>query len=564
MKNFFASLLAIILTGGIAVSCVGPGTTESTDSNAGTADETTAETATQTDNTGEGDDKERMKGINEIKDWLGYLPRLGETPDEIVVIENFADASDKLLAESLQGITARTKAFLCTAGNNSEKWLAAIKEQLGDNVKISYISDVWAALERFEDRVPRKEYVLYNSASVNAACTIASAEGVLLATEGNASRLDELGYTMLSDARGVSDADAIRQYKDRLSTIALVQQTPSNYALRDFGIAYRLGFYYYNDKDKRQLQEAEEIHGYIDPGAPVFGWGPGGEYDHVKTKSNHGLVTVPSDHAWNLSLYSALPRERLEQINDYAAGTVAEDGRHYVALIMTDGDNVQWMVNDFAGPRWYGNAERGSIPMAWMIPPTLLDVAPQTAKWLYLQQTENDVFLNALSGTGYFFPSEMPEQAFDSQLEKLKFYMDACDFDTTVIMDSFVPTKKTLERYASIERLYGGILFTYPDKYKGAKGKIYWASGKPFVSVRNSLWEIENIDDFARSVAEDIKKLGYDITTPDAYSVIVVHCWSHTYSDAVEFARRLSVLDDKVEFVRADQLIKLVAENVKH
>lgn len=82
--------------------------------------------------------------------------------------------------------------------------------------------------------------------------------------------------------------------------------------------------------------------------------------------------------------------------------------------------------------------------------------------------------------------------------------------------------------------------------------------------MRNSLWEIENIDDFARSVAEDIKKLGYDITTPDAYSVIVVHCWSHTYSDAVEFARRLSVLDDKVEFVRADQLIKLVAENVKH
>ena len=51
---------------------------------------------------------------------------------------------------------------------------------------------------------------------------------------------------------------------------------------------------------------------------------------------------------------------------------------------------------------------------------------------------------------------------------------------------------------------------------------------------------------------------------PTPYSVIVVHCWSHTYSDAVEFARRLSVLDDKVEFVRADQLIKLVAENVKH
>ena len=82
--------------------------------------------------------------------------------------------------------------------------------------------------------------------------------------------------------------------------------------------------------------------------------------------------------------------------------------------------------------------------------------------------------------------------------------------------------------------------------------------------MRNSLWEVKDITAFAKEVARDIKRLGYDITTPDAYSVIVVHCWSHTYSDAVLFARKLMELDDKVKFVRVDQLIKLVADNVKH
>jgi len=564
MKRLLALFFVMLLILGLATSCSEHKSLDNAETEESTEPEDNTKPATGESDMEKSDEEPRMEGINEIKDWLGYMPKLGETPDEIVVINSFANDGEKLLAESLQGVTAREKAFLCLSGGNSEKWLAAIKKQLGEKVCISYISDVWAALEKYADCVPRKEYVLCDTGSVNAACTIAAAEGVLVAFEPGARKLEQLGYTKLADARGLSDADAIRRYKDKLSTIALVQQDPKNFALRDFGIAYGLGFYYYTESGKKQLDEAAEIHGYIDSGAPVFGWGPGDEYTHVKTKANHGLVTVPSDHAWNLSLYSALPREQLEQINEYGEGAEALEGKHYVAMIMTDGDNVQWIVNDFSGPKWFGSPERGKIPMAWMFPPTLLDVSPQTAKWLYLQQTKNDMFMNALSGTGYFYPSELPEEAFDRQLEKLEFYMDACDLDTIVIMDNFVPTKKALGKYASVERLRGGVLFTYPEKYKGAKGKIYWVNDKPFVSVRNSLWEVKDITAFAKEVARDIKRLGYDITTPDAYSVIVVHCWSHTYSDAVLFARKLMELDDKVKFVRVDQLIKLVADNVKH
>ena len=561
MKKTIAALLAGLFAGGMLFSCAGDG------AGTGMGTETTADTAAAETTVAEtaltADDGERMEGINEIANWLGYMPTLGAQPDAITVIQNFANDGDKLLALSLQGITARTKPVLCISGGNSDTWLEVIKEQIGDSVTVSYVDDVWAALDKFGGMVTRKEYVIYDADSINAACTIASAEGILIASEDNAASLDKLGYAKFTDARGMTDADAIRQYKDKLNTYALVQQVPTNYALRDFGIAYGLGFYYYDDANRKEIKESEEIHGYIDEGGVVFGWGPGDEYQHVKTKANHGLITIPSDHAWNLSLYSAFPREQLEQINGYAEGAEAADGKHYVALVMTDGDNVQWMVNDFNNAKWFGSAERGSIPMAWMIPPTLLDVAPQTAKWLFLQQTGNDVFVNALSGTGYFYPTELTESAFDKQIEKLDFYMNACDFDTITIMDNSVPSQELLDKYASVDKLKGGVLFTYPDYYKGARGKIYWSGDKPFISVRNSLWEVD-VSDFAESVAKDIKKLGYDITSADAYTVIVVHCWSQTYSDAVEFAKQLSLLDANVEFVRADQLVKLVADNVKH
>jgi hypothetical protein len=563
MKKFISALLTAFLISGLFSACTKDGASSDTTPDSNSDAVSSAADTTAADTTADTEGDTRMEGINEIKDWLGYMPELGEKTDSITVIQNFASDADKLLAESLQGITARTKPTLCTAGNNAEVWLKVIKAQLGDKITISYVNDVWAALDKFGDMVPRKEYVIYDADSINAACTIASAEGILIASVGNSGELQKLGYTQFADARGMTDADAIRQYKDKLNTFALVQQIPSNYALRDLGIAYGLGFYFYDDSNRKEVKESEEIHGYIDEGGIVFGWGPNDEYQQVKLKANHGLITIPSDHAWNLSIFSSMPREQLEQINDYAAGTEAVDGKHYVALLMTDGDNVQWMVNDFNNAKWFGSAERGSIPMAWMIPPTLLDLAPQTAKWLFLQQTDNDVFLNALSGTGYFYPTELTSGAFDKQIEKLSFYMNTCDFDAITIMDNSVPSKKLLEKYASIEKLKGGVLFTYPDYYKGAKGKIYWSGDKPFIAVRNSMWDVD-ADDFAKTVANDIKKLGYDITSPNAYSVIVVHCWSETYSDAVEFAKQLSKLDENVEFVRVDQLIKLVSDNVKH
>eukprot|EP00666_Eupelagonemidae_sp_cell4sb_P006472 gene6472-4735_t len=44
---------------------------------------------------------------------------------------------------------------------------------------------------------------------------------------------------------------------------------------------------------------------------------------------------------------------------------------------MTDGDNVQWLLNDFfTGSKWLGAAEVGQAPLGFTISPALAALAP--------------------------------------------------------------------------------------------------------------------------------------------------------------------------------------------
>ena len=68
---------------------------------------------------------------------------------------------------------------------------------------------------------------------------------------------------------------------------------------------------------------------------------------------------------------------------------------HYIAFIMTDGDNLQWVERDYTQSTWwYGAPQRGQVPMGWGLPiSTTLQLAPDI--WDYFAQTAtaNDDFL---------------------------------------------------------------------------------------------------------------------------------------------------------------------------
>ena len=112
-----------------------------------------------------------------------------------------------------------------------------------------------------------------------------------------------------------------------------------------------------------------------------------------------------------------------------------------------------------------------------------------------------------------------------------------------------------VEAYAKIPELKGAI-YCYGDRYAAGNGSVYWSNGKPFVSIRETLWNA-NVE----SMAERINGYAKDPTTIDGYTAINLHPWSMSYQDAVKL---VSLLDESVVVVTADDFIRLITENVPH
>lgn len=78
-----------------------------------------------------------------------------------------------------------------------------------------------------------------------------------------------------------------------------------------------------------------------------------------------------------------------------------------VCFIMSDGDNVQWILNSLAvSTDWWASPQRGEVPITWTISPALADLAPTVLQYFYQTAARNissggsDYFIAAPSGTG--------------------------------------------------------------------------------------------------------------------------------------------------------------------
>ena len=82
-----------------------------------------------------------------------------------------------------------------------------------------------------------------------------------------------------------------------------------------------------------------------------------------------------------------------------------------------------------------------------------------------------------------------------------------------------------------------------------------WSAGKPFVSVREALWESDPIALAA--------KINHYPKTPDkaeGYTLVVVHVWSQSYGDVV---RLTETLDLNVRVVGPEEFLTRIRLNVK-
>ena len=353
----------------------------------------------------------------------------------------------------------------------------------------------------------------------------------------------------------------------------------------------------------------------------AMGWGPEGSY--VTTLLKRGIVVHASDHAFDLPplrdlhTHSAVRHDevaspfRQPRVNATKVAAFVHDARsarmlgatalknasatrgtHTVAFMMTDGDNVCWLLNGFAtDKRWFASDDRGKVPLGWTFTPAAVDLMPAVLGYVYEQATANDSFVTAPSGVGYTYADLGFNATSDARNKDYAAatgaYMKRANQTIINFIDSpsrdiggpgetpnFDPDQSAFPAMMAEDAVDAALWYSFGKCYAGAEGDVWWSQGKPVVGGRIALWGPDQdaskpfqctqcgVECVQRELMK--MKLQGDPSYASAYTLIPVHVWDQNVSNVLQLAMALEAIDDpeqpKFEVVTPAELIhRLVA-----
>lgn len=387
---------------------------------------------------------------------------------------------------------------------------------------------------------------------------------------------EKAGYSMKYDATHKTTLDAWHEFKDKCNNEALVIMPVQTGELREFAIKNNLFVLNLNKKqgDPRSGQNVdllEEVLAWLQPNVPVYGWEQGVSEDQFVARiSKSGHPMIPCDWSYNHSLTSLLYTERQQPVQAQSFNPKLIDfdkKRNYVSFFLSDGDNIQWMMQDFA-TSFYDVPEAIEVKMSYGLPVSTLSVmAPaQLHNLMNLRRDECSV-LEMLGGGYYYIDTYSQNNNRNDNLkvaaERLAVSMRRYHVGLLGVMAMDVKSVASREAYQAFvdanDRLEGIIALQY-SPYAGGGGEVFWVTNKngydiPVITVRYSLWdrihEREGSPDFIAS------KLKAEAQV-ESFSAICVHAWSRFEGNAHgAAAARLCAgkLDGRFEVVNMQELV---------
>ncbi len=491
------------------------------------------------------------------------------------VAESDLSPAERVLVATLQGQLARRRPHSGREGMSSEGiyvdvpgvgypvWLADLSERY--DVQVAAASGAWELVDRFArpgatDR-PLNRYVLYRDGdgSVNVATSVAGLVGAVALEETLEPAARAHRMRRVLDVRGRDDRWVKDTFWNRLRHDVAVEQKP-DFAnqLRDYATMAGAFMFFDGNSGFRA-----DVVNDLDPDAAVIGWGDAsaGEDAFVSVSSRAGVRTIAADHARNLAPLSGITLDSVRQrpLDDVPA---PPQGTHHVAFLVTDGDNVQWLLGDFQSDRrWYGSPLRGSLDLGWAVAPALVDLAPSVLRWYYDNAADGahrDRFVVGPSGGGYLYPSRYPRADLDLHTERLAGQMRRADLGVVQILDFESMDDTSLwSSYLRHDQIEGLVYLEY-SRYDAGRGRVVWVNDKPVVTPRAMLWQGLSGADEA-SVAATVNDAGRDPGSVDAYSLVIWHAWSKSVDDVRSVVNQLA---PHVRVVTPDVLVRMMAANV--
>jgi hypothetical protein len=449
---------------------------------------------------------------------------LADLPSTVYVYDmSNSSASQRELMASLAGIVNRTtpELLLSYPGDNLPNpnfWLRQLQAEHPE-IQSQSFSNPLVFLTRYRDRL--SGYILYdkqsNAESINVATSLAGVHDAIMVDNSTLAYALAAGLTQVADARTMTAADVYAQHASQLSKQFIVtQDTWFDQQLRDLAVAKRAFTFW----------QPPAMNTYLagqDHNSRLLGWGPD-EQALFSQSSQNNLRMVASNHLQSGSTTSGWTVPLRKQKTHVSTATPTLPGKHYVAFVMSDGDNVQWITNGFpTDPKWFGSPKRGNFTMNWDLSGSLKDINPVALNYLYDHASggagaHKDFFVNA---GGIVFPSQYPDTA--GLVATMHQELLDSDHDIISVIDPLFSASK-LDPLLDDPAVMGIMFKTYSDAYKGRNGAIYWHNGKPVASVKYSLWDgFDTPDGLVAALNAAPRNPLSDVRS---YSIVNVHPWS--------------------------------------
>lgn len=478
---------------------------------------------------------------------------------------------DLIAVTSVQGIVAQTRPEIYMYKESvNTVWLYDLADTY--NIPVTYVPDIIGAQSYLEWTLAQFSshltgYILYdmytNDDSLNIASSLAGIYKAVIIDATIESAAQAAGLTKVLDVRTQNNSWLYTNYFGQMNCAGLIIRDPDPASwyctrLHDLSSSIRLMMWWDSN-----ISATASVMDSVIPNSPCFGWSDGyydNEGDFVEFHAEHGLYTKPSNGVLNFSTLMGManfePRIEFKQKTNRTF--TPESNVHYVTFIHTDMDNVSMLLSENGwanGPTRYGNPHRGEFAMGWGMSATMIRMAPSAMRWWFDNMTENDNFVLPFSGMGYAHPSDLPFSAVDDFVAESGRYMKKGDMKSILLNDNgnYAGGSTIANMFADIPFATG--FFVTGGPYHEFGYDIRWYGGKPFISVKYSLWEGY---ESPSSLASKLNSKTTDVNREDCYTPVVVHAWSYGLDDVWNCVQQL---DSNVRVITPEEMIERVKMN---
>jgi hypothetical protein len=389
---------------------------------------------------------------------------------------------ERLPLTCLQGLVNREKPRLFLVYDRyDELWLDWLKER-GDVKEVRWVDTE----QLYEEFLPVAKGLVVTDpnlpASVNVATMLAGVEGLLPVTPR---LLPLFSLKVAQDLRGKwkKDIEAYRwfysEYGSQLSRRACAYLDPGVFELRDYFVEFKVPIVWVSSAEdaersrtaspEEEAQFARDLFSKLPANIPCLGWMDHGQAGQegigedpgVTLASQYGKFEVCSGwDGWahpvsNLSVHSGT----FATFHQKTLPPPALSNKIYWTYTRTDGDGPNFWRHVYR--HLWSQRDHGKVPVGWQTGPTAYDLIPDVLDYFYKHATDNDVFVNALTGIGYIheahfaekLPESQQEAVWEQYMELSKRYFRLFDFSLLTTYEEM--PLKTLERFTELPGIKG-------------------------------------------------------------------------------------------------------------